>query len=135
MKNGIAAITLLLLFGCTAPVPAPTLCQLPPHLASWNGVRLRLTGVVIGTIEHGYILKGIGCRNAVELIGVDGEMSDQAWDGQSNGHLFADVSGMIVRNPRFSLDAFPPESPYWFRISRVHQWQQVKGRPDEGIDM
>lgn len=135
-RIGWAATLAITLHGChEVRPPTPTLCTLPRHLAGWNGTTLRLTGVVIGTMEHGYILKGIGCQNAVELLGVDETMSDKAYDGQSGGHLFGDVSGKVVHNPRFNLGVWPPESPYRFGIERVHQWRAVKGRPDEGIDM
>jgi|EndMetStandDraft_9_1072997.scaffolds.fasta_scaffold00034_12 hypothetical protein len=64
VKKYIALLIATMMASCAAPVPAPSdLCEMPKHLASWNGADVRWSGIIIGTFDHGFILVTEKCRH------------------------------------------------------------------------
>lgn len=60
-------VVVLSLAGCTVKQPSPDLCNMPVGLRGWSGTTLRLTGVVVGGFEHGFMMMNEHCPRGGEL--------------------------------------------------------------------
>jgi hypothetical protein len=76
IRAALAFSLSLALAGCAPRVPVPDICKMPrPRGLSWVHARVRWSGVMIGSGEHGYVLS---CDRRLSGFRLD-------WDEQTRG--------------------------------------------------
>jgi hypothetical protein len=119
---------LLILLGCATDQSEPSICYAPERLRGWNGVTVRMIGVLEGGYEHGYTLLDEDCARGGKLANtgyaIDDRLMKAFFEVDTTGTARIDVDAKIE-----ALDGDPP----MLRIVRIYG-RLLKPMSDQQLD-
>lgn len=127
----MAVLIALLITGCRPSLGPVQLCDLPNNLAGWDGAKLTLTGVVLGTDQHGYELAAVGCDSGVDLAGLSSEVSASLERLSDAGYILMQASGRVSLNAPWQPNLLPHRARYVFHVDAIRALRLVRAQKGE----